>query len=279
MTEEKYLNFLLFVEKKLKEKENTTYAKGVEKYMKNLLPFYGLRGSEVKSLFQKEIWPELSKNFETIQEKISISLTLIQQKHYEPKNFVISILRKITKEIVKTHEKNPKEFLIEIFGELQEDKKILEENKKIFEKKKEEIFLNYLFKIFETFFSQWIFGWALTDTLSSFLSDILKLEPEIVSDILLNWSEDSTSEWKQRASCVSFVKVARFGKHDEKILKISENVLNSNSSSRWVQLGNGWMLRELSLSSLKKVENFLKKNYSKFSREGFFFCFVFLINF
>lgn len=39
-------------------------------------------------------------------------------------------------------------------------------------------------------------------------------------------------------------------------------------SERFVQLGVGWVLRELSLADLKLVTKFIEKNKRHFSREG-----------
>jgi len=40
------------------------------------------------------------------------------------------------------------------------------------------------------------------------------------------------------------------------------------NNERFVQLGAGWVLREMSLSDLDRVVAFIKDNYDKFSREG-----------
>jgi len=62
------------------------------------------------------------------------------------------------------------------------------------------------------------------------------------------------------------VKLARFGNHTDQIIKISSTCVKS--TERFVQLGNGWVLRELSLADLDLVVKFIKENYENFSREG-----------
>jgi len=62
------------------------------------------------------------------------------------------------------------------------------------------------------------------------------------------------------------VKLARFGDHTQSIIEICETCVKS--PERFVQLGNGWVLRELSRADLNLVVSFIKKNYSHFSREG-----------
>lgn len=80
-----------------------------------------------------------------------------------------------------------------------------------------------------------------------------------------SWS-DSSNDWKQRASCVSFVGLARHGDHDAVILDIAERVLRN--PSRFPQLGAGWVIRELSRADEPTVVDFIKVHYRDFSREG-----------
>lgn len=96
-------------------------------------------------------------------------------------------------------------------------------------------------------------------------SEMIKLKPEL-AQVMLDWSKDETFKWRQRSACVSFVKIARFGKHNEVIYKIATNCIKNQY--RFTQLGVGWMLRELSLADLTGVIAFIKKHYSLFTREG-----------
>lgn len=76
----------------------------------------------------------------------------------------------------------------------------------------------------------------------------------------------SSNDWKQRASCVSFVCLARHGDYNEVILDIAKRVIQN--PERFPQLGVGWVLRELSLADESAVVTFIKENYGEFTREG-----------
>jgi 3-methyladenine DNA glycosylase AlkD len=67
-----------------------------------------------------------------------------------------------------------------------------------------------------------------------------------VAQYLQAW-KDSTNVWKQRAACVSFVKLARHGKFNDDILGICAQTVRN--PYRFVQLGTGWVLRELWLAA------------------------------
>lgn len=93
----------------------------------------------------------------------------------------------------------------------------------------------------------------------------MKQHPDI-AEKLEEWSKKTTLLWRQRSSCVSFVKIARYGKHNERLYRIAANAVTS--PERFAQLGCGWMLRELSLADQKGVVTFIKENHDCFSREG-----------
>lgn len=93
---------------------------------------------------------------------------------------------------------------------------------------------------------------------------MIKRDPSL-AEVVRQW-KDADNLWQQRSSCVSFVKLARFGEHNDVILDICATTVKN--SERFVQLGTGWVLRELSLADLDLVTDFIKNNYSCFSREG-----------
>lgn len=107
--------------------------------------------------------------------------------------------------------------------------------------------------------------WATCDTLSSqVVRKLIARRPELAADVR-EWCT-SSNDWKQRASCVSFVCLARHGEHDDVILDIAHHVVRNGN--RFPQLGVGWVLRELSLSDEPAVVAFIKENYAHFTREG-----------
>jgi len=108
-------------------------------------------------------------------------------------------------------------------------------------------------------------NWGVCDNLcGKVLFEMIKRNNEI-TELLREW-KDSPNMWRQRASCVSFVKLARFGKHNQIIYDICASCVKS--PERFVQLGNGWVLRELGLADKKGVIKFIEDHYDHFSREG-----------
>eukprot|EP01103_Thecamoeba_quadrilineata_P017686 TRINITY_DN6388_c0_g1_i1.p1 TRINITY_DN6388_c0_g1~~TRINITY_DN6388_c0_g1_i1.p1 ORF type:complete len:250 (+),score=49.04 TRINITY_DN6388_c0_g1_i1:52-801(+) len=110
-----------------------------------------------------------------------------------------------------------------------------------------------------------IYDWGTSDSVSSrILAEALRNDKKL-AQIFVDW-RDSPNLWKQRASCVTFVKHARFGGFNKEIFDIASVCISSQE--RFVQLGVGWLLRELSRATNEEVVKFIKNNYSKFSREG-----------
>ena len=107
--------------------------------------------------------------------------------------------------------------------------------------------------------------WATCDALSSQVLRKLIAKDSTLAERVRPWCQSSNG-WKQRASCVSFVCLARHGEHNELILDIASHVVRN--SERFPQLGVGWVLRELSLADQPAVVAFIKDHYSEFSREG-----------
>ena len=120
-------------------------------------------------------------------------------------------------------------------------------------------------KELETVIDEHVYDWATCDMLSSTVIRYVVNEDENVAKLMLKWS---TAEciWRQRSSCVSFVVLAKHGNHNDVILKICSNCVTSEE--RFVQLGVGWVLRELGQDDLKTVVKFIVDNYNHFSREG-----------
>jgi len=137
--------------------------------------------------------------------------------------------------------------------------KILQKNHKIL--KLDDI------KTISTYFKKnYVHNWATCDSLSGkVIHELIKANNVDVISEIHTW-KNSDNLWQQRASCVSFVKTARFGTNKDKIMDICSTCVKS--PERFVQLGNGWLLRELSLYDLELVVNFIKENYQNFSREG-----------
>lgn len=97
-----------------------------------------------------------------------------------------------------------------------------------------------------------VFGRMIQDNPYDYNNTMLKLS-------------QSKETWLQRISRVSYLRVAKHGQHDDIILNICANTVRNNE--RFVQLWTGWILRELSLTDLDRVVEFIQNNYNNFSRE------------
>lgn len=117
----------------------------------------------------------------------------------------------------------------------------------------------------EPLIDKYVYDWATCDTFSSKVIRHLIARDKSVEKRVISW-KDAACLWRQRAATISFLSVARHGKHNREILQICRTTITN--PERFVQLGTGWVLRELSLADLDLVVKFIKKNYHHFSREG-----------
>ena len=65
---------------------------------------------------------------------------------------------------------------------------------------------------------------------------------------------------------VSFVSLARYGNVTTEVPQACKTTIKN--PERFVQLGTGWVLRELWLAEPATVEEFIKEHHQCFSREG-----------
>jgi 3-methyladenine DNA glycosylase AlkD len=110
-----------------------------------------------------------------------------------------------------------------------------------------------------------MYDWATCDSLSGRVFFSMVKREAACLEVVRSWKQ-VPNLWRQRASCVSFVKLGRHGQHTEVIFDICESTCHN--PERFVQLGTGWVLREVSLVDLDRVVAFLKRNYAYISREG-----------
>lgn len=116
----------------------------------------------------------------------------------------------------------------------------------------------------EPIFDEHCRDWATCDALAgrvlrSMLPDA-KARKRIVS-----WSK-ARNTWRQRASAVAFVNEAKQGTYDDDIIEVCARIVKTDE--RFVQLGCGWALRELSLADRPRVLQFIADNAAHMSREG-----------
>ena len=75
------------------------------------------------------------------------------------------------------------------------------------------------------------------------------------------------TNWKQRASCVTFVCLVRRQWFVETCYDFITHAIH-HSKERFVQLGSGWLMRELSTINPNRTIKLLYKDYNLWSREG-----------
>ncbi|ELP91299.1 hypothetical protein EIN_152960 [Entamoeba invadens IP1] len=107
--------------------------------------------------------------------------------------------------------------------------------------------------------------WNTCDSFSNkVLGPLVKKSDEFAQSIA-KW-KDSGKVWRMRAACISFVNLAKVGAMTELSFDICQHCLKS--TERFVQLGVGCLLREMSLMYANDVVDFITKNFRYFSREG-----------
>jgi DNA alkylation repair enzyme len=82
---------------------------------------------------------------------------------------------------------------------------------------------------------------------------------------IVSW-RNAKSPWRQRVAAVAFVNEARHGRHNREILTICRALVRN--PDRFVQLGMGWVLRELFLADREVVLDFLRQHYPSINREA-----------
>jgi 3-methyladenine DNA glycosylase AlkD len=117
----------------------------------------------------------------------------------------------------------------------------------------------------EPVFDAGVREWGTCDGISSRVLRHLVLRSPAECRRVVSWSR-SRHPWRQRASAVAFVNEARHGKHTPEILRVCERLVDN--PHRFVQLGMGWVLRELWLAEPDAVLAFLRTHYPKISRDG-----------
>ncbi len=123
---------------------------------------------------------------------------------------------------------------------------------------------NFL-RMLEPVFERGVYDWATCDGIAGrVLRPLLKKDKKTLSHIV-SWSL-SKNIWRKRASAVAFVNEARHGDYNNEIMLVCSRL--AGHPERFVQLGMGWVLRELFLADQEAVLKFLRKNYEGISREG-----------
>ncbi|BFU20376.1 DNA alkylation repair enzyme, putative [Entamoeba histolytica HM-1:IMSS-B] len=124
--------------------------------------------------------------------------------------------------------------------------------------------VNYL-NDFARIIDNYVPDWSTCDSFSNkVLGPLVKKSDEFAHSVA-QW-KDSGKVWRMRACCIAFVNLAKVGAMTELSFEICAHCLRS--SERFVQLGVGCLLREMSLMFSENVVEFITQNFRYFSREG-----------
>jgi 3-methyladenine DNA glycosylase AlkD len=100
-------------------------------------------------------------------------------------------------------------------------------------------------------------NWAAVDTLCpDGLGPLLERHPELAAE-LRNWTAHP-NRWVQRASLVSYVKLARHGKMLDEAYENCRRLFSS--SDDLIQKAMGWLLREAGKTDMARLEACLRKH-------------------
>ena len=119
------------------------------------------------------------------------------------------------------------------------------------------------FRLFERWIDRFVSNWAHCDGVATWLiAASIANEPSLM-DLLPPWTR-SSNRWKRRAAAVSFLQEGKHGRNTERILEISESLLEDPDDM--VQKGVGWLLKETYPSKPREVVSFLASRRTHPSR-------------
>lgn len=218
---------LEFLDAECNRLANPTHAEQMERYFKHIHPFYGIKSPALRSMIK--IVQSQYKTEWTVESLLETSEQLLSASYGEKKLLGVYLLGVPSN--LKIIQREPQ--VIELLG---------------------------------TFIDNHVQDWATCDGLSSqVVRKLITSNPNVYTTKVQAWCR-SSNDWKQRASCVSFICLARHGEYNDVIIDIVTNVIQNRF--RFVQLGAGWVLRELSLADEAEVVSFIKSHYNEFTREG-----------
>ena len=124
--------------------------------------------------------------------------------------------------------------------------------------------INYI-EDFNRIIDSYIPDWNTCDAFSNKVLGPLVKKSDDFANKIAEWKE-SGKLWRMRSCCIAFVNLAKVGAMTELSFEICAQCLKS--SERFVQLGVGCLLREMSLMHSESVVEFITQNFRYFSREG-----------
>jgi len=142
----------------------------------------------------------------------------------------------------------------------------------MFDKMKKHIQKDDIQKIEALFSAGNLTGWGVTDGVCGYVFRHWVTGNVENTRYICGW-KNSDCLWLQRASCVTFVNLAKHGDkvpNFEGFMKILDETCERTiqNPERFAQLGTGWLLRNIGTADKKQLTDFLERNMSYFSREG-----------
>jgi 3-methyladenine DNA glycosylase AlkD len=116
----------------------------------------------------------------------------------------------------------------------------------------------------EPVFDDAVKDWSLADAIAGHVLRPLLDDPEKREQIV-GWSR-AKPFWRRRVSAVAFVNEAKHGALNRDILRVCEAL--AGSPERFVQLGLGWLLRELGVADREAMLRFIRSHARGIQREG-----------
>lgn len=122
----------------------------------------------------------------------------------------------------------------------------------------------------EVFENNLIKGWAICDGICGRVLRKLVHSDESARNRIASWGKDATSLWTVRASCVAFITTTKQKNCRAPAMKALSYAINDSkfANERFVQLGAGWLLREIGQHEKATFNSFLRENLASFSSEG-----------
>jgi 3-methyladenine DNA glycosylase AlkD len=222
------------LQKQLTQASDAKTKAWFEAYMKQVLPYRGLKLPQVRSILHAWVKAEGFGDVAT-EQQLAIAIALMHEPWAEDKLAGILIIQEI---LIKQHR-------IDWERDLPQ---------------------------FAALFDQgYIQEWNTCDWFCvKVLNPLVKQQGEAFAQVLVTWCE-AENLWRRRASVVSFVNIARHGDRNFPgfiRLMLDTAAVVVQSSERFAQTGVGWMLRELGQADQAQVVGFVKDRIECFSSEG-----------
>lgn len=223
-------------------------AVGQSKYLKNVVKCYGFKSKELDDCLKLNILvnPKVQRYLNNSTERyLDLGIELFKSQYWEEKECAIRLLN--------TRIKSKAEPINELHL-----------------KKLEELILD----------KNHINNWATCDSFCNRITKVMLehrlkrgMDTDKILALLQEWNrseigfDSDHTNWKQRISCVTFICLVRRNWFVETCYNFVNHVIH-HSNERFVQLGAGWLMRELSTIDEKRTIDLLYTHYDSWNRES-----------